>query len=211
MEYNIEKISNNIQKKKKIITILEIIFVAILVTFFVITTFVIKYDPDEDIAKNYFGLYVFDIISGSMVPELNINDIVIVKKIDVTKLKIDDIITFRHDNVVISHRIIDIAQNDEKYTFFTKGDHNEYPDDFTVDSDQIYGKVIYQIPHMGRQVKYLHEQNGLLKLSVVVLIVYFMYVAIQKKKYSRKKIRWKYETKKKREKYKLEEAENDEK
>lgn len=201
MEYDIEKISNNIQRKKKIGKIFQIFLFSILGFLFFITTFFINYNQDTDEPNNFFGIYIFDIISKSMVPTLQENDIIIVKKIDLTELKINDMISFRNNEKIISHRIIKIEKDKGKLLFTTKGDNNKLQDDFKVGENQIYGKIVFNIHGIGKQIRYLHEKNGLMIIIIVICFIFIIYRLKEKKKYTRKKLRWKYETKQKREKY----------
>ena len=78
-----------------------------------------------------------------MQPQLNINDIIVVKKCDIRDLNKNDIITFTKDEKIISHRIVKIIEKEHDRAFVTKGDHNEINDKGIVEKEQIYGKVIF--------------------------------------------------------------------
>ncbi len=86
--------------------------------------------------------------TGSMTPNLNIGDAVLLSKtIDVDKLKVDDIIAYKNkDNVLVIHRIIKINHD---HTFITKGDYNNVADREYVKKEQIKGKVIFKIPYIA--------------------------------------------------------------
>ena len=58
----------------------------------------------------FFGIKTFNIVSGSMEPQININDIVITKEIEENELKEGDVISFRQNSEVITHRIIKIEK-----------------------------------------------------------------------------------------------------
>ena len=53
---------------------------------------------------NYFGYTYFNTISGSMEDTINIDDYVIVKI--TKKVSEDDIVTFKDDNMIVTHRIV---------------------------------------------------------------------------------------------------------
>ena len=117
---------------------------------------------------NLFGYTYFDILTGSMVDTINVDDYVFVK---ITKdVKKNDIISFRADDVVVTHRIIDI--NDKE--IITKGDANNTIDNPITKSDVI-GKVIYIGHGYGLLSKTIMSPMVLISLIVTVVLfcVYF--------------------------------------
>lgn len=101
-----------------------------------------------------FPIYPSVIITGSMEPEIKPGDVILVEKVtgmeNINSLKINDIIQFQRDGVLISHRIIDI-KNDEKegIQFQTKGDNNSGPDVDLVKPQDIKGTIKYTVPKIG--------------------------------------------------------------
>ena len=92
-------------------------------------------------------LKIVGIESGSMKPNLNIGDAVIINKLyKVENLKENDIIAYKRGDILIVHRIIKV--NSDK-TYITKGDYNNTSDSKYVNKDDIYGKVILRIPFIA--------------------------------------------------------------
>lgn len=94
---------------------------------------------------NFFGYSVFKVASGSMSNAINVGDIIIaeIRKND-EKLKKDDIIVFKQDNSIITHRIIDI----DGENIITKGDANN-TEDAPITKEAVIGKVIKIIPNVA--------------------------------------------------------------
>ena len=136
-----------------------------------------------------------------MQPTLNIDDVIIVKSCDIRELNKNDIITFTKDEKTISHRIVRIIEKEKDRAFVTKGDNNEVEDDGLVHKDQIYGKVIFNIPKIGKVVEYIQDQEGFIHTIVLVFIIFILISMKDEKRNRRKMIRKKYEIKKEREKY----------
>lgn len=136
-----------------------------------------------------------------MQPTLNIDDVIIVKSCDIRELNKNDIITFTKDEKNISHRIVKIIEKEKDRAFVTKGDNNEVEDDGFVHKDQIYGKVIFNIPKIGKIVEYIQNKEGFIRTAVLVLIIFILICMKDEKRNRRKMIRKKYEIKKEREKY----------
>lgn len=192
--YDVEKISKRIENKRKCIKILKISLLVILIILFIVCTIMMSIDRNEKLDGDKFAIYAFDIISESMMPTFNIGDIIIVKKINESnELKLNDIITFEHDEKIISHRILRIENDGEQDLFYTKGDNNEEIDDFFIKNHQIYGKVILIIPKLGYITRHLHEKYILLQIILLIIIIFAIFNIKQDKKIKRKKLRKKYD------------------
>jgi signal peptidase I len=88
--------------------------------------------------------------SGSMNPILKTGDIVIVAKMPGDKIKLGDVIQYRKDEkTTIIHRVIEVDRIGESKTFITKGDANSVADENPVLSDNVIGKVVFNIPKIG--------------------------------------------------------------
>ena len=67
---------------------------------------------------------------------------------DIYSLKVGDVIQFTRDNILISHRIIEIKEEENVKMFYTKG--IIIPVDFEpVHPEQVKGKIIKVIPKVG--------------------------------------------------------------
>ena len=101
-----------------------------------------------------------------MEPNINVFDVVFVKKTNVKKLKKGDIITFYSTNpffgnTPITHRIVEIIElPDGSLNYRVKGDANSVADDEKVLSENIIGKVIFKIPKLGKIQYILASKKG---------------------------------------------------
>ena len=138
-----------------------------------------------------------------MQPNLNINDLVIVKKCKINEINENDIITYKKNNKIISHRIIKKEYYKGKIIFTTKGDNNEIEDMEKVTMENIYGKVVANIPKVGKIIRFIQKGNGIVIVISILIIIFIIINMEEKKKNNRKFKRKKYELKKKREEYKL--------
>lgn len=78
------------------------------------------------------------IVSESMTPTIEVNGIVIIGKKDFKDIKVGDIILFKTDRYgLICHRVIRDGNQ-----IFTKGDHNQTVDYWTVTEDMYKGYVV---------------------------------------------------------------------
>lgn len=113
------------------------------------------------------GYGVSVVISGSMEPTLNVNDLIIFHEQD--EYEINDIIIYADKKSSVVHRLIEF-KDDEKS--ITQGDANNTPDK-EIFNNQIKGKVICNIPFVGFFINdvskyvFLFVIIGLLSLSFI--------------------------------------------
>lgn len=128
------------------------------------------------ISADFLGFSVAVVSSGSMEPEISVDDMIIIKKQkDYQK---GDIITFERDGSLITHRIIEKAEN----SYMTKGDANNAPDTKEVDFDDVVGKTVFVIPEAGRVIYYLRTPLGMAFIVFVGLLLLELPVLFNKKK-----------------------------
>ena len=111
------------------------------------------------LVSGLFKYYILTVGSGSMEPNLNIGDVVIIKKLDkseLSTLKKGDILVFSNNKVVI-HRIYEIFKDGNKYSFQTKGDNNNDVDGYIVYADQVIGVAKFKIPWIGKPTVWLSQ------------------------------------------------------
>jgi signal peptidase I len=134
--------------------------------------------------------------SGSMIPTLNINDVLIVKDGAVgngstnsfNSLKVGDIIVFHRpagQDRVIVHRVAEIYNNFEGERIIrTKGDANpsSIPGvDYPIRAQQYIGKVAYVIPGVGLITKIISPPVNYVIIVVILAILFFNRIGRRRK------------------------------
>jgi signal peptidase len=131
------------KKTKKIITILKIffaVFVSVIIGFN-LYLFNSKVFLKEKLPMP-LGYGTAVVVSNSMYPYLEINDLIIVKKTN--DYEVGDVIVYDDGNVLVVHRIVEIDEN----TFVAKGDANN-SNDKAYSVNLIKGEVVNIIPKLG--------------------------------------------------------------
>jgi signal peptidase len=109
--------------------------------------------------------------SGSMIPTLNVGDIIIVRGVDPQTVTVGTIIIFHSPyewDMPIVHRIIAV-QNDGAQLFFeTKGDNNQVQDGWRVPAANLIGVYVMKIPYLGLISL---ELRGPLGVTLIILLV----------------------------------------
>jgi signal peptidase len=117
------------------------------------------------------------VASGSMIPELQVYDVLIVQgHVDFEDIQVGDIIVFDrpsgHDRVIV-HRVVSITDDNPK-TIRTKGDNNvaSIPGtDFPITEKEYIGKVEYKVPQIGYVTQVLKPPTNYILIVLVIGIM----------------------------------------
>jgi signal peptidase len=124
--------------------------------------------------------------STSMVPTLNVGDIVFVKGVDPNTITVGTIIIFRSpmDSIDIIHRVIGITKQGDELYFETKGDHNPVADPWRpgVPAENVKGVLVGKIPYIGYVTLALSGPVGYVVIAFLIfLMIVFEYYDSRKK------------------------------
>ena len=169
-------------KVKKVLNalflVLDIIIIVVLIgvfsNFLQISVFNKKY-------SDFFGYSLFVVKTGSMSGTIEIDDCIIVKI--TTDVKENDIISFVEDENVITHRLIQITDNN----YITKGDANTGKDT-PISKSSIIGKVVKIIPKFGIWIKVFSETQVIIPIIITVFL-FGITLSIKDDKISRRRER----------------------
>ncbi len=148
--------------------ILFILFLIILIPFVVYNVIIFGKSmmyPNQ--VPDFLGYKTFIVLSGSMRPKFDINDMVVVKEVVEEEIKKNDIIAFSTSKKIVTHRIIDMKVIDGKKHYVTKGDFNNTKDDYDITYDNIEGKVVFVIPKLGKVFNLFQE-----KIVIFILLIF---------------------------------------
>jgi len=143
----------------------------------------------------WFGLKIvtgtdnpfYVVSSGSMVPILQVYDVLIVDgKIPFDKVQVGDIIVFNrpsgHDRVIV-HRVAAII-DENPFTIRTKGDANPASipgTDFPITEEEYIGKVWQVVPQVGYITRIMQPPINYIIIAVIIGIMVFKQISKNKK------------------------------
>ena len=155
---------------------------------------------------NIFRFKSFVVVSASMEPDINVNDLVIIVKVDPEKLEVGDAISFytylptnqvddEGDTIylrsVVTHYLRDIQSSGDSLIYKTQGaiadplDYDEWNDingdPVEITESDIIGKVALVIPFIGIIMKIFYNPILLLLIGINILIVVVIIKVIKKK------------------------------
>lgn len=158
----------------KIINIAFMVFLSLIIISNVYTG--IKRKVTGELQPTVFGYSSAVVISGSMSGSIEVNDLIITHT--EKDYKTGDIITFKNNSSLVTHRIIEVNENG----FRTKGDSNNTEDENEVTKEQIVGKVVLVVPKVGAVIGFLQKPLGMLMLFLIVFLMIEFPAFVRRKK-----------------------------
>lgn len=102
--------------------------------------------------SGFFKYQTLTIGSNSMQPYISKGDVIIVKKMnsdEKNKIKKGDLLVFKYDKKIISHRVYQVLKRDDGIYFRTKGDNNDQVDSTIIDTKSVIGVSNIRIKYIG--------------------------------------------------------------
>lgn len=164
----------------------KLISTAVIILLLLVGGFLIYYVIEAKLVAHKEGyepkISLYTIASGSMVPNINVYDIIVDLRVDSpSDIKPGDVITFKSTSpiskdVIVTHRVINVIKNDDgSYEYVTKGDYNPVSDSDTAKYSNIIGKVYMRLPQLGRIQFFLATKMGwfiIVLLPALGVIIY---------------------------------------
>ncbi len=174
---------------KKVISI--IIIVILLPILFVNSVIIINSIMNPDKIPSFFGWKPFIVLSGSMESEIFPGDLAIVKDVETKELKVNDVIAFRSEDLVVTHRIVEIKNENGAIKYKTKGDNNNSQDVGDVLPEQVEGLYKFKISKMGNLAMFMQTPTGIiscLSIPLLLLVLLHMKEIKEDRKYINEKV-----------------------
>ena len=150
-------------------TVSTVLIVALaLVTVFNIISFV-KRKTTGDVCPTVLGVGVAVVISGSMEPQIQVDDLVVI--VETNDYALRDIVVYAGKNYPVTHRIVNMrTDEDGKVWVTTQGDANN-TDDGEMPIERIRGEVVCILPGAGRIQEFFQSPLGMLILTFVAVAI----------------------------------------
>jgi len=158
---------------KKVSSWLTILFLIVVIPLMIIFgTIMVKAKIYPNKIPDFMGYKPLIVLSGSMEKEIRAGDLVIVKMVDNSTLKKNDVIAYRNSsNTATLHRIVDIKKEHGEIKYITKGDNNTIADNENVTNKNIEGLFCFKINGMGNILMFLQKPFGLLIVCIAIITI----------------------------------------
>lgn len=186
MKKDLEKTNKKIKTIKTTTQIIAITLTSILIynIFLVLLSNISKKNSNL-----LFGYKAYIIATNSMEPDINEGDVVVIFKAKENNLKVGNVITFKKNQELITHRIIEIRDKGIQKEYITKGDNNNVEDTEEVRYSQIQGVHVLTIPFLGTIVIFIQNHFFLIILTLLIIVIGIYFMNRKQKAEEKSKIR----------------------
>ena len=193
-EKEIRKKINKKEKRKKILEILVILITLVLLILLGYVGYLKFVKKTNDISL--FGFRFYIVSSGSMEPNYNIGDIIIIKEKSEDEIKVGDVINFvlTNENNTVTHRVVNIIKENDKILYQTKGDNNTSVDSDLISFDKVHGIIVYKICKLGLVISKILSGTGIFIIVLFMFLSYLYSDRKEEKKIARESARKIYNT-----------------
>ena len=183
----------NSTKSHKILTIIGWVLCAILVPILIVNcTLLIKSFIKKDEVPDFGGMMPLIVLSDSMYPEIKSGDLIICKTIEAKDVEEGDVISFYdpagNGTSVVTHKVIEVINEDGKISFRTRGINNNTDDRLPVTEDKLIAEYTgVRIPGAGNFAMFMQSTAGLIVCVVLPIILLVGYDLLRRRKYEKSK------------------------
>ena len=175
-------------QSNKILTVIGIIACVILVPILVINlTLIAKSFLNKDQVPNVAGKLPLIVLTDSMYPEIESGDLIICKTEEPENIRVGDVISFfdpaGNGTSIVTHRVMEITEQDGLLAWRTKGDNNNTEDRLLVTEDKLV--AIWhgtRLPGFGNVALFMQTTPGLLICCVCPVLLLVGYDLLRRKK-----------------------------
>lgn len=179
-------------KTHKILTVIGTVMCIILIPILIINvTLIIKSYTNKDEVPSVGGLLPMIVLTDSMSPEIESGDLIISHTIEPEDVKEGDVILFfdpaSKGNSVVTHRVIEIVEEEGELFFRTKGDNNNTEDRELVPAENLIAIYKSRINGAGNVAMFMQTTTGLIVCVVLPIVLLLAYDFIRRHMYEKKR------------------------
>ena len=176
----------------KILTVVGTILCVILIPILIINmTLIIKSYTNKDEVPSVGGIFPLIVLTDSMYPEIQGGDLIICNNYDVENVQEGDIIAFfdpaGNGTSIVTHRVLEVTEQDGELAFKTKGDANNTEDKLLVPADNFVGIYKSRIAGVGNVAMFMQSTTGLIICVVLPIILLVVYDIVRRRIYEKNK------------------------
>ena len=184
--------NQNSSAKDKILTIIGTVMCIILTPILLINlTLIAKSYINRDEVPSVGGYLPLIVLTDSMYPAIESGDLIICHTADAQEIKVGDVISFfdpaGNGTSIVTHRVLEIVQEDGTIKFRTKGDYNNTEDKMLVPGDSLVGVYKSRIGGAGNIAMFMQSTTGLIVCVVFPIIALVGYDVVRRRIYEKKK------------------------
>ena len=174
----------------KILTIVGTVLCIILIPILLINlTLIAKSYINKDEVPSIGGMLPLIVLTDSMYPEIESGDLIICNTAEAEDIKVNDVISFfdpaGNGTSIVTHRVIEIVEEDGEILFRTRGDYNNTEDKELVPAENLVGVYKMRIAGAGHIAMFMQSTAGLIICVVLPIILLVGYDIIRRRIYEK--------------------------
>jgi signal peptidase len=174
----------------RVLTIVGTVLCIILIPILLINiTLIAKSYINKDEVPSIGGTFPLIVLTDSMVPEIYSGDLIICKTADAEDIEVNDVISFfdpaGNGTSIVTHRVIEIVEDDGEIFFRTRGDNNNTEDKELVPAENLVGVYKMRIAGAGHIAMFMQSTAGLIICVVLPIILLVGYDIIRRRIYEK--------------------------
>ena len=175
----------------KALTVIGIVMCLVLVPILIVNcTLLVKSIVNKEEVPDFGGTLPLIVLTDSMYPDIKSGDLIICKTIDAEEVEIGDVISFydpaSNGSAVVTHKVIDIINEDGSISFKTKGINNNTEDRLPVPEEKLIAEYTgVRIPGAGNLAIFMQSTAGLIVCVVLPIILFVGYDVLRRRMYEK--------------------------
>ena len=169
-------------------TVLCIILIPILL---INITLIAKSYINKDEVPSIGGTFPLIVLTDSMYPEIKSGDLIICNTAEAEDIKVNDVISFfdpaGNGSTIVTHRVIEIVEEDGEILFRTRGDNNNTEDKKLAPAENLVGVYKMRIAGAGHIAMFMQSTAGLIVCVVLPIILLVGYDFVRRRIYEKSK------------------------
>ena len=176
----------------KVLTVVGTILCIILLPILIINlTLIVKSYTNKDAVPDVGGYFPLIVLTDSMYPEIKSGDLIICHTVEADEVEEGDVISFfdpmGNGTSIVTHRVIEVLEENGAPLFRTRGDNNNTEDRLLVPADNLVGVYQSRIAGAGHIAMFMQSTTGLIICVVLPIILLVAYDIIRRRSYEKRK------------------------
>ncbi len=175
----------------KVLTIVGIVLCILLIPILLINlTLIAKSYINKDDVPNIGGTTPLIVLTDSMYPIIESGDLIICQGAEPEEIQVGDVIAFfdpaGNGTTIVTHRVIEVTEQNGELAWRTKGDNNNTEDRLAVTADKLV--AVYEgtrIPGFGNVALFMQSTPGLIVCVVCPILLLVGYDMLRRRMYEK--------------------------
>ena len=176
----------------KILTVVGTVLCVILIPILLVNIILIaKSYINKDEVPSVVGMLPLIVLTDSMHPEIESGDLIICNTAKAEDVEKNDVISFfdpaGNGTSIVTHRVIEIVEEDGKTLFRTRGDNNNTEDKELVSAENLVGIYKMRIAGVGHVAMFMQSTAGLIVCVIIPIVLLVGYDIVRRRVYEKNK------------------------